>query len=254
MVTFALMPHTLFHQMSLLIAKELLPMPFACDRSIAIRTRTHFCSHSRTLASVLTALLLLGAQTAFAHTGHGDAQGFFSGFVHPWLGLDHVLAMVAVGIWAVQMGGPALWMLPLTFPLLMLAGGALGMSGVAFAGVEAGIALSALLLGALVLLVARPKMGFAALLVGVFALFHGHAHGAELPAGMSGIQFSAGFVLATLLLHGIGMLLGSLHRWQAGALVLRGAGGLIAATGFLLLAGGPAWSGFPLAFVGRGWA
>lgn len=212
-------------------------MSLACDRSIAIRTRTHFRSYSRNLASALTALLLLGAQTAFAHTGHGDAHGFFSGFVHPWLGLDHVLAMVAVGIWAAQMGGRAMWMLPLTFPLLMLVGGALGMSGLAFAGVEAGIALSALLLGALILLVARPKMGFAALLVGVFALFHGHAHGAELPAGMSGIQFSTGFVLATLLLHGGGVLLGSLHRSQAGALVLRGAGAMIASTGAMLLVG-----------------
>lgn len=208
-------------------------MPFACDRSIAIRTRTH----SRALATALTALLLLGAQSAFAHPGHGDTHGFFSGFVHPWLGLDHVLAMVAVGIWAAQMGGRALWALPLTFPLLMLAGGALGMSGVVFAGVEVGIALSALLLGALVLLVARPNLGFAALLVGVFALFHGHAHGAELPAGMSGIQFSAGFVLATLLLHGAGMLLGSLQRWRSGALALQSVGALIAATGAMLLAG-----------------
>ena len=212
-------------------------MSLACYRPVALRTRAHSRAHFRNLTTALTALLLLGAQSAFAHPGHGDEHGFFSGFVHPWLGLDHVLAMVAVGIWAAQMGGRALWALPITFPLLMLAGGALGMSGVAFAGVEAGIALSALLLGALVLLVARPKLGFAALLVGVFALFHGHAHGAELPAGMSGVQYSAGFVMATLLLHGAGMLLGSLHRWQAGALVLRGAGGMIAATGAMLLAG-----------------
>ena len=212
-------------------------MPLACDRSIALRACIHSRNHSRNLATALTALLLLGAQSAFAHPGHGDVHGFFSGFVHPWLGLDHVLAMVAVGIWAVQMGGRALWALPLAFPLLMLAGGALGMNGVAFAGVEVGIALSALLLGALVLLVARPNLGVAALLVGMFALFHGHAHGAELPAGMNGLQFSAGFVLATLLLHGIGMLLGSLQRWQFGALALRSAAGLIAATGAMLLVG-----------------
>lgn len=182
------------------------------------------------------AFLLLGAQSAMAHTGHADAGSFFSGFAHPWAGLDHVLAMLAVGIWAAQMGGRAQWLLPAVFPLLMLAGGAAGMSGLALPGVELGIAMSALLLGALVLLVARPKTVTAAALVGMFALFHGHAHGAELPAGNSALLFSAGFVLATLSLHVLGMGLGLLHRWQSGALALRGAGGLIAASGAVLLA------------------
>ncbi len=182
------------------------------------------------------AFLALGASSAFAHTGHGDGGSFFSGFSHPWSGLDHVLAMLAVGIWAAQIGGRALWLLPLAFPLLMLVGGAAGMSGLALPGVEAGIALSALLLGALVLVVARPKMVTAAMLVGIFALFHGHAHGTELQAGHDGLLYSIGFVLATLSLHALGMGLGTLQRWQSGALALRGAGGLIAASGAVLLA------------------
>lgn len=193
-------------------------------------------SRHRTLRAALLVLPLLLAQFALAHPGHGDTGSFVSGFSHPWLGLDHVLAMVAVGLWAAQLGGRALWLLPLTFPLLMLAGAGLGMNAVNWPGVEAGIALSALLLGAVVLLVARPTMATAALLVGGFALFHGHAHGAELPAGNSGLLYCSGFVLATLMLHALGMGLGVLQRWQSGALVLRGAGGVIAATGALLLA------------------
>ncbi|HVK98905.1 MAG TPA: HupE/UreJ family protein [Dongiaceae bacterium] len=199
------------------------------------------CSRSSAPSSLLRrvavgALLLIGAPAAFAHPGHGDIQGFISGFAHPWNGLDHVLAMLAVGIWAAQMGGRKSWALPLTFPLLMLAGGAMGMSGLGLPGVEIGIALSALLLGALVLLAARPTMGFAAPLVGIFALFHGHAHGAELPVGVDALMYCGGFVLATAMLHGLGLLLGSLHRWKSGALALRGAGGVIAAAGATLLA------------------
>lgn len=207
-------------------------MSSACDLAISFSSTS---TKGRVLRTTLTAVLLLGTSSAFAHTGHAETGSFFGGFAHPWAGLDHVLAMLAVGIWATQIGSRAQWLLPLVFPLLMLGGGAAGMSGLALPGVETGIALSALLLGALMLLVARPKTVTAAALVGVFALFHGHAHGAELPAGNSALLFSAGFVLATLSLHVLGMGLGLLHRWQAGALALRGAGGLIAASGAVLL-------------------
>jgi urease accessory protein len=184
-----------------------------------------------------TAIFLFWIQSAQAHLERGQVYGFASGFQHPWSGADHILAMIAVGIWGAQLGPPAIWLLPVTFPMVMAMGGFLGLIGVRLPGVELGIALSALLLGAAVCTEARPKLVFAAALVGCFGLFHGHAHGTELPAGESGLLYSMGFVIATGCLHGVGIALGLVHRWPVGRLALRVGGALIAAMGCYFILG-----------------
>lgn len=158
-----------------------------------------------------------------------------SGLSHPVSGLDHVLAMVAVGLWGAQLGPPAVWLLPVTFPMVMALGGTLGLVGVHLPGVEIGIALSAIGLGAAVLFQARPKLGIAAALVGFFAIFHGHAHGTELPPGANGMLYSIGFVVATGLLHATGIGIGLIHRWPAGRSALRVAGAIVALAGLTFL-------------------
>jgi urease accessory protein len=166
----------------------------------------------------------------------GQAAGFVTGLQHPWSGLDHVLAMIAVGLWGAQLGNPALWLLPVTFPMMMSLGAVMGLIGMGLPGVEVGIALSALLLGGMVMGEVRPKLAVAVLLVGFFAVFHGHAHGTELPPGQSGLLYSMGFVIATGCLHGMGIGIGLVHRWPAGRLALRGAGAFIAGMGLFFLA------------------
>lgn len=180
---------------------------------------------------LLAPFILLSPSHAFAHIEGGLAIGFVTGLMHPLSGLDHVLAMIAVGIWGAQLGNPALWLLPVTFPMVMAMGAMLGMLGISLPGIEIGIALSAVLLGAMVVGEIRPKIFVAALLVGFFAIFHGHAHGTELPAGQSGMLYSMGFVVATGFLHAGGIALGLIHRWPAGKLALRGAGAIIAVMG-----------------------
>jgi len=172
---------------------------------------------------------------ALAHIQQGQAIGFVTGLEHPWSGLDHVLAMIAVGIWGAQLGNPALWLLPVTFPMVMSLGAMMGLLGIPLPGIEIGIAVSAILLGAMVLGEVKPKLYIATVMVGFFAIFHGHAHGTELPPGQSGLLYSMGFVIATGVLHGIGILIGTIHRWPAGKLVLRGAGAFIAAMGVFFL-------------------
>lgn len=189
-----------------------------------------------TFTGWLATAALLASPAAFAHVGHGDTQGFISGLSHPFSGWDHVLAMVAVGIWAAQLGRAALWALPLAFPLLMALGGMAGMAALGLPGIEAGIALSSIVLGALVLAKVQMQVVFAAVLVGALALFHGYAHGAELPASANGLHYAIGFVLGTLVLHALGMLLGLLHNTSAGSLVLRGMGAGIAGAGAVFLA------------------
>jgi urease accessory protein len=181
------------------------------------------------------ALLLLWASPALAHVEQGQAVGFITGLEHPWSGLDHVLAMIAVGIWGAQLGNPALWILPVTFPMVMSLGAMMGLLGIPLPGIEIGIAVSAILLGVMVLGEIRPKLYIAAVMVGFFAIFHGHAHGTELPAGQSGLLYSMGFVIATGVLHGIGILIGTIHRWPAGKMALRGAGAFIAVMGVIFL-------------------
>ncbi|MDZ7589367.1 MAG: HupE/UreJ family protein [Rubrivivax sp.] len=180
-------------------------------------------------------MLFLAAAPAWAHVQEGQAAGFLTGLLHPVSGLDHVLAMVAVGLWGAQLGAPAIWLLPVTFPLVMAFGGFLGLVGVPLPGVEVGIAASAILLGAMVALQARPPLALAALLVAVFAVFHGHAHGTELPDGQSGLMYSVGFVVATGLLHAVGIGIGLVHRWSAGRLALRGLGAAVGCAGCFFL-------------------
>lgn len=179
--------------------------------------------------------LALAASAASAHVQAGQASGFLTGLAHPVSGLDHVLAMVAVGLWGAQLGAPALWLLPVAFPLVMALGGFLGLVGVALPGVELGIALSAVALGAAVAAEARPPLWAAAALVAFFAVFHGHAHGTELPEGQSGLAYSLGFVVATGLLHAAGIALGLLHHVPAGRAGLRAIGAAVAVAGAVFL-------------------
>lgn len=172
---------------------------------------------------------------ASAHVEAGQAAGLLAGLAHPVSGLDHVAAMVAVGLWGAQLGAPAIWLLPVTFPIVMALGGVLGLLGVPLPGVEIGIAASAILLGAAVMTERRPPLYVAAALVGFFAVFHGHAHGTELPLGQSALLYSLGFVIATGCLHAIGIAIGSVHRWPTGRLALRIAGGGVGLAGVFFL-------------------
>lgn len=178
---------------------------------------------------------LLWAQPALAHAQRGEAAGFVTGLLHPVSGLDHVLAMVAVGLWGAQLGSPAIWVLPVAFPMVMAFGGLLGLLGVHLPGIEIGIALSGVLLGAAVMLEFRPSLAVAAGLVAFFAVFHGHAHGTELPAGQSPLLYSMGFVLATGCLHAAGVGIGEVRRWTWGRGLLRAAGALVAVGGTFFL-------------------
>ncbi|MEE4297869.1 MAG: HupE/UreJ family protein [Pseudomonadales bacterium] len=193
----------------------------------------------RAFAPLFTALLLWPSQ-AVAHADHGTTVGVFdslvAGLLHPILGPDHLLAMVAVGLWGAFLGRPAIWVLPVVFPMVMAVGGALGIAGLPLPFVEAGIALSALALGLAVACAARPPLPVAAVLVGAFAIFHGHAHGTELPEAASPLAYALGFVAATGLLHGAGIVMGLLVRWPAGRTAVRAGGGLIGLAGawFLL--------------------
>ena len=181
------------------------------------------------------AMFLVLTPSAQAHVEQGQAAGFVTGLEHPWSGLDHVLAMIAVGLWGAQLGNPAIWVLPITFPMVMSFGAMMGLLGIPLPGIEIGIAVSAIFLGVMVLGEVKPNLYIAAAMVGVFAIFHGHAHGTELPPGQSGLLYSMGFVIATGVLHGIGITVGLIYRWPAGKLVLRGAGAFIAAMGFFFL-------------------
>ena len=176
-------------------------------------------------------MVALGSQNALAHPQKVGAVGFLTGFRHPISGLDHVLAMVAVGLWGAQLGAPAIWLLPVAFLLVMAMGGMFGLMGIPLPGVEYGIALSAILLGAAVMFEYRPPLGVAGALVGFFAIFHGHAHGTELPPGQSALLYSMGFVVATGCLHALGIGIGTVHRWRWGQSLVRFAGGMVAIGG-----------------------
>ncbi|WP_332688586.1 HupE/UreJ family protein [Devosia sp.] len=186
------------------------------------------------------AILALSPTLAFAHTGAGHAAGFFHGFEHPIGGLDHVLAMVAVGVFAYVLGGRALWLVPLSFVGMMVVGFALGLAQVDMPFVELGIALSSVVIGAAAAMGRPMPVALAMGMVGAFAVFHGHAHGAEMPADSSGLTYAAGFVAATALLHlsglaataGIAKGIGRYGKFAAQI-----AGGLFALGGAGLLAG-----------------
>lgn len=182
-------------------------------------------------------LLIVSAGVANAHTGQGVAGGFTSGFLHPIFGLDHVVAMVAVGLWGAFLGMPAIWLLPIVFPLVMAFGGALGVIGVPLPGVETWIAASAIVLGLCVAFALKPPLWVAALIVGAFAIFHGHAHGTELPEAANPIAYAIGFVIATGLLHLCGIGFGLLSRSSVGLYAVQAAGAVIAAVGVAFLTG-----------------
>lgn len=179
--------------------------------------------------------LLVHSASAMAHSEHGVANGFVAGMSHPVSGLDHVLAMVAVGLWGAQLGKPANWLLPVAFPAVMAGGGLLGLLNIPLPGVEIGIALSAVLLGFAVMSALRPPIAVSTGLVAVFALFHGHAHGTELPLGADGLRYSLGFVIATGLLHVCGISIGMIQCWERGRLVLRSLGALVGLGGLYFL-------------------
>ena len=184
---------------------------------------------------VVATLLALVSAVASAHQESGQTAGFLAGLAHPVSGMDHVLAMIAVGLWGAVLGAPAIWVLPVAFPVVMAFGGLLGLLGCSLPGVEIGIAVSAIVLGAMVATEVRPPIALAAVIVAFFAIFHGHAHGRELPEGTSALLYSLGFVVATGLLHAVGIVLGVAHRWPAGRQVVRVAGGGVALAGLLFL-------------------
>ncbi|WP_064710392.1 HupE/UreJ family protein [Rhizobium bangladeshense] len=193
------------------------------------------------LKSGLLALASLALPAvASAHPAVGDAAGFSHGFAHPMSGLDHVLAMVMVGVVAFQLGGRAIALLPVTFVLMMASGGALGVAGVALPYVETGIALSVVVLGIMVAINVRAPLAAALAMAGLFAVFHGHAHGAEMPEDAAGAAYAAGFMMATGLLHGAGLALGYVIG-RAGerqaVFVTRAAGGVASLSGLGILAG-----------------
>ena len=189
----------------------------------------------RTAAFAVAMTAIPGA--AFAHTGAGEAHGFLHGFVHPVGGLDHVLAMIAVGLFAARLGGRALWLVPASFVLMMVAGAGWSLAGYGLSFVEAGIAFSVVALGLALAIGRTLPDGIAAALVGGFAVFHGYAHGAEIPADVSGLSYGTGFVLATVLLHltGIALWLG-VGRFADGR-ILRVGGAAIAVAGGALFSG-----------------
>ena len=177
------------------------------------------------------ALTVFLPSTASAHTQTGAIGGFVSGFSHPMTGLDHMVAMVAVGLWGAFLGGRAMWMLPVVFPVVMAFGGALGVLGVPFPAIETGIAISGVVLGFMVAFAVKPPLWIAAVIVGLFGMFHGHAHGTELPETANALAYSVGFVISTGLLHLSGIALGLLVRWPWGRVTVRAGGFAIAAVG-----------------------
>lgn len=184
---------------------------------------------------LLLMLALAWPTVVFAHSRGGEVLGFTSGLLHPISGLDHVVAMIAVGLWGAQLGSPAMWLLPVVFPIVMAFGGMLGLLGIHLPGIELCIALSAVALGFAVFREAQPRLWIAAIIVGFFAIFHGHAHGTELPPGANGLLYSIGFVIATGTLHVLGIALGLVHRWPVGQIAVRAAGSLVAVAGLVFL-------------------
>jgi urease accessory protein len=184
--------------------------------------------------AVLVAATLL-TPSVFAHSGSDHAIGLASGFMHPLLGLDHLLAMLAVGIWASQYQQPARWILPLIFPLVMALGAAAGMMAFELPGIEPGIAGSVAVLGLLIAFAIRLPVWGSSIAVSLFAMVHGYAHGVELPIGASPVMYGAGFILATFALHGIGLAVGTVANGKAAAKAVRLLGAAIAAAGAFLL-------------------
>ena len=181
------------------------------------------------------------SSSAAAHTGTGLPGGFVSGFEHPFSGIDHLLAMISVGLWGAFLGRPLIYVLPVVFPAVMVVGAILGMFGVTLPPVEIGIAVSVLVLGGCIALAVKAPIWLASSIVALFALFHGYAHGRELPSAADPIGYSVGFVFATGLLHVTGIGIGLLNELPGGIRVTRATGAIIATAGlwFLYRAVGP---------------
>jgi urease accessory protein len=190
--------------------------------------------HAMSRIGVAALVLVSLHAVALAHVGF-HPQGIGDGLAHPFSGLDHILAMVAVGLWASQLGRPAYWLLPLAFPIVMALGAALGFAGVMLPWSEIGIAVSVLVLGLVIAFALRPSIVVSVALIALFAPVHGYAHGTELPASASALTYGIGFVVATIALHAIGLGLGALTNSSAGRLAMRGAGATIAVAGITLL-------------------
>jgi urease accessory protein len=189
--------------------------------------------HQRFVEGTVFMLGLLTVPVAQAHNLAHQGASLSAGFVHPLLGWDHLLAMLAVGLWAAQQNGRALWRLPLVFVVLMTVGAIAAGAGLLLPAVETGIATSLLVLGLLLAFAVRPPAIFSMALVGLFALFHGFAHGAEMPQASSALNFALGFILATTLLHLLGIHLGRLCRGELTTRLLRIGGSGIAASSIL---------------------
>lgn len=181
--------------------------------------------------------LLWVALPVHAHVQEGPASGFVAGLLHPVLGLDHLLAMVAVGVWGAFLGRPLIWALPVAFPMMMVIGGVLGIAGIDLPAVEPGVALSVVLLGAVIAAAWRAPVPVALVLIAFFGILHGHAHGTELPQSASPAAYASGFVLTTGALHLAGVLFGLVDRMPRGRMLLRLSGAAVGAVGLVLLAG-----------------
>ena len=189
------------------------------------------------MKQVLLSLSVGLLSLVFAHAPIGVGGGFLTGFLHPILGFDHFIAMVAVGLWGAFLGDHLLWILPIVFPSIMAFGAAIAIIGLEFRLVELGIALSGVVLGALIALRFKAPLAVAMVLVGIFALFHGYAHGTEMPGQISAFTYGAGFVIGTGLLHLAGIVIGFATRLPRGGLMVRGCGGVISVIGLTYLVG-----------------
>lgn len=198
-----------------------------------------FSTTTSRFRSAIPAAMMLVASPAFAHGEPGHATDLAAGFMHPLMGFDHLLAMLAIGLWAAQQSRPALWVLPLLFPAVMVLGAAAGMSATHLPGVEPGVAGSVAILGILIAFAIRMPVWAGGIAVSLFALMHGYLHGVELPSDASPASYGAGFIIATLLLHGAGIAMGIAATGKATARAMRVAGGAIAASGAFLLVSAP---------------
>lgn len=188
-----------------------------------------------TLSWLLAVVIILIPGLAGAHTDGAGGGGFMTGFMHPLGGLDHVLAMVAVGLWGAILGSPAVWILPVAFPLIMTLGAVAGILGLPLPQVELGIVSSVVMLGLVIAVKFRPNLPLAVIIVSFFAVFHGYAHGVELPQNAGALGYSSGFVVATGLLHMAGIVAGLVHRLPWGERVLQGGGLAVTVTGLYLM-------------------
>lgn len=189
------------------------------------------------LAAGLYVAIAAFSDAAFAHTEGDQVSGFLTGLSHPISGWDHILAMIAVGLWGALLGPPGLWILPIAFPVAMAAGGMLGLLGIPLPWVEIGIAVSSVVLGLLILSNMRPSLAVAIPLVMIFAIFHGHAHGTELAPGADAVLYSLGFVIATGLLHAFGIAMGAVDKLPKGRTAIRALGGGVMLGGVYFLLG-----------------